>query len=245
LSRPGDAGNLRNSGRPIEKEGFDPLIEAAEMRERFDIAVMSTKGMSTTAARHLLDRLADRVDKVLVLHDFDIAGFSIFGTLGSDGRRYQFENNVPVYDLGLRLADINAMDLQSEPIEEKQDWDRRAETLERHGASRAEIEFLRTRRVELNAMTSDQFIEFLETRLTEHGIKKVIPDAETAAAHARRMMEQVLAERFLAEHKDRIATQAAEMVMPDDLLERVEELLEERTQLSWDQAIQIILEGNS
>ena len=46
---------------------------------------MSTKGMSTTAARLLLDRLAPRIDKVLVAHDFDVSGFSIFGTLGSDG----------------------------------------------------------------------------------------------------------------------------------------------------------------
>src|SRR5262249_1533308 len=35
----------------IEKEGFHPLLRAAQIAERFDIAIMSTKGMSTTAAR--------------------------------------------------------------------------------------------------------------------------------------------------------------------------------------------------
>ena len=35
----------------IEKEGFAPLLQAARIAERFDVAVMSTKGMSTTAAR--------------------------------------------------------------------------------------------------------------------------------------------------------------------------------------------------
>ena len=35
----------------IEKEGFDPLLQAARIAERFDVAMMSTKGMSTTAAR--------------------------------------------------------------------------------------------------------------------------------------------------------------------------------------------------
>src|SRR3954469_12634754 len=35
----------------IEKEGFEPLIAAAGIRERFDLAVLSTKGRSTTAAR--------------------------------------------------------------------------------------------------------------------------------------------------------------------------------------------------
>ena len=35
----------------IEKEGFDELIQQAQIAERFDIAPMSTKGMSNTAAR--------------------------------------------------------------------------------------------------------------------------------------------------------------------------------------------------
>ena len=42
----------------IEKEGFDPLLRAAQIAERFDIAIMSTKGMSVTAARRLLDQLS-------------------------------------------------------------------------------------------------------------------------------------------------------------------------------------------
>jgi hypothetical protein len=42
----------------IEKEGFAPLLRAARIAERFDIAIMSTKGMSVTAARMLIDRLS-------------------------------------------------------------------------------------------------------------------------------------------------------------------------------------------
>ena len=160
----------------IEKEGFAPLLQAARIAERFDVAVMSTKGMSTTAARLLLDRLAPRIDKVLVLHDFDVSGFSIFGTLGSDGRRYRFENELPIVDLGLRLADVEAMGLQSEPVETPGDWAKRAETLAAHGATEEEIAFLRRRRVELNAMPADVFVGFLERKLAEHGVRKVVPD---------------------------------------------------------------------
>ena len=47
---------------------------------------MSTKGMSTTA-RLLLDRLAPQIEKVLVLHDFDVSGFSIFGTQRAEKSR--------------------------------------------------------------------------------------------------------------------------------------------------------------
>jgi hypothetical protein len=42
----------------VEKEGFDELIQQAQIAERFDIAPMSTKGMSNTAARRLIDELS-------------------------------------------------------------------------------------------------------------------------------------------------------------------------------------------
>ena len=39
----------------IEKEGFMPLFRAVRLAERYDLAIMSTKGLSTTAARRLLE----------------------------------------------------------------------------------------------------------------------------------------------------------------------------------------------
>jgi hypothetical protein len=38
------------------------------------------------------------------VHDFDIRGFSIFGTLRGNTDRYTFKNAIKVVDLGLRLA---------------------------------------------------------------------------------------------------------------------------------------------
>src|SRR5215468_5848838 len=56
--------------------------------------------------------------------------------------------------------------------------------LRENGATEAEIEFMvrdfdttrSTRRVELNAMTSPQFISFVERKLKDHGVKKIVPD---------------------------------------------------------------------
>ena len=88
----------------IEKEGFFPLFEEVKLAERYDLAIMSTKGMSVTAARKLVDRLAGDHDiPLLVLHDFDKSGFSIVGTLRRATRRYSFANPIEVIDLGLRL----------------------------------------------------------------------------------------------------------------------------------------------
>src|SRR6185369_8516036 len=94
----------------IEKEGFSELLKAAKIADRFDIAVMSTKGMSVVAARALADEMCHDHDiPLLLLHDFDKSGFSIAGTLQRDTRRYEFQNCITTIDLGLNLADVTAM----------------------------------------------------------------------------------------------------------------------------------------
>jgi hypothetical protein len=97
----------------IEKEGFAPLFRAAGIAERFDVALMSTKGMSVVAARALADEMcSDHGIPLLLLHDFDKAGFSIAGTLQRDTRRYEFQNAIEVIDLGLSLEDVEVMGLE-------------------------------------------------------------------------------------------------------------------------------------
>jgi hypothetical protein len=221
----------------VEKEGFDPLFEAAKIRERFDAAAMSPKGVPTTSARHLVDELAARgVQKILVLHDFDVSGFTIFGTLGSDNRRYRYANKAaPIVDIGLRLTDVEEMGLESEPVSISGEWTARAETLARHGATPDEIEFLRYRRVELNAMTSEQMVVFIEAKFSEHGVTKVIPDADTIERHARRLIEQRLADEAIEKMLTQIAERAATATLPADL--RVEAELTRRPKMSWDAAV--------
>jgi Topoisomerase 6 subunit A/Spo11, Toprim domain len=97
----------------IEKEGFDQHFKAAQIAEKFDLAIMSTKGVSVTAARALVDEMcADHDIPLLLLHDFDKAGFSIAGTLQRDTRRYEFQNSIEVIDLGVGVADGEAMGLE-------------------------------------------------------------------------------------------------------------------------------------
>jgi hypothetical protein len=226
----------------IEKEGFAPLLQAARIAERFDIAIMSSKGMSTTAARLLLDRLAPDIDKVLVLHDFDVSGFSIFGTLHTDGRRYSFKNNLPIVDIGLRLADVEMLELQSEPVETSGDWKTRIKTLKSHGATGDEIRFLQNRRVELNAMPSNIFVAFLERKLQQNGVRKLVPDQTTLELHARRMLEQKLIEAMLSERSKEFRDLAAKAILPDDLAAQVAELLRQRPEMAWDQAVSAIVQ---
>jgi hypothetical protein len=224
----------------VEKEGFDPLLKSAAIAERFDIAPMSTKGMSVTAARQLLDELSVRgVQRTLVLHDFDRSGFSIFGTLGTDGRRYTFKNELNVIDIGLRLTDVEEMGLDAEPVDggKAGEIEKRMETLQRHGATEEEIDFLQTHRVELNAMTAPQFVSFLESKLEEHGVEKLIPDEATIEKHARRIVEQIGTEKALKEILVEIQEEAQTVPLPENLTERIKEMLKDSPEMSWDTAV--------
>jgi hypothetical protein len=52
----------------VEKEGFMPLFRVVELAEHYDLAIMSTKGLSTTAARQLVDHLVGEKKGSGLLH---------------------------------------------------------------------------------------------------------------------------------------------------------------------------------
>ena len=223
----------------IEKEGFFPLFEKVRLAERWDIAIMSCKGMSVTAGRTLIDQLCGRYDiPLLILHDFDKSGCSIRGTLSRDNRRYTWEHDIKRIDLGLRLEDVEQYDLETEPVHHRAERHTVARNLRLNGATEAEIEFLLTRRVELNAFASDQFIEWLESKFEKHGIKKVVPDAETLGDAFRRAAQA----KYLNAQLDELSTEAKDyadaLKLPrGGLVKKVKSMLKESPEMSWDHAV--------
>lgn len=179
----------------IEKEGFEPILNEAQIAERFDLSILSCKGQSVVAARQFADQVC-RVDggvPLLVVHDFDKAGFEISKCLTtvSDWAReqdrvaYEFENDINVHDIGLRLEDIEKYELSDEQFDFK---GRRNWNSDKFCTAEEEA-FLRSgRRVELNAFTSPQLVEWLESKLSEHLPSRLIPDDETLVDAYRRAM---------------------------------------------------------
>ncbi len=219
----------------IEKEGFFPLFQKVRLAERFDIAIMSTKGQSVTASRLLVDVLCGEYQiPLFVLHDFDKAGFSIFGTLGRDTRRYSFANKIEVIDLGLRLADIEEYNLQSENFEVGE----ATENLLANGATPEEVAFLlQNKRVELNAFTSGDLIQWIEAKLTRHGIAKVVPeDAILEQAFRLSLTRRLVEEEFPGVLRNAKAT-AEQTTLPSGLRERINSRLRANPEISWDEAV--------
>ena len=229
----------------IEKEGFQPLFDRVDLAEHHDIAIMSTKGVSVTAARLLVDRMCSAHSiPLLVLHDFDMAGFTILDTLRRDTRRYQFESDFEVIDLGLRLQDVQAMGLQPEgAASSKSSAAAIRARLRNCGATPEECEFLVHQRVELNAMTSEQFVAFIKRKLAEHGVEKIVPSKQTLD-EAYQLFER---SRRLEETFDKMATdlETVDARAPRDIKKRVTEIMRQRPTLRWDAAVKEVLErGN-
>ncbi len=219
----------------IEKEGFMPLFEEVKLAERYDLAIMSTKGMSVTASRLLVDRIcADHGIPLLALHDFDKAGFSIVGTLHRSTRRYTFENNINVIDIGLRLDDIDGLGTEQVYTQSQGAASR---NLRENGATDEEIAFLLNQRVELNAFASDDLVTWIEGKLKEHGVSKVIPDDEALGAAYRRAVEQA----FVQQQIDDVIEEARELVerasIPADLAAEVAARLKAGPAASWDAVV--------
>jgi hypothetical protein len=222
----------------IEKEGFMPLFEAVNLAERFDIALMSTKGVSVTASRYLIDEMCGgHAIPLLVLHDFDKAGFSIVGTLQRDTRRYSFTNEIEVIDLGLRLKDIEG--LQSERAFDKGSRASRERNLRENGATEVEIKFLLDNRVELNAMTSDQLVNFVERKLKRHGIKKIVPGKGKLAEAYRLFARSHVAEKIVRRELKRLNGDAVVQI-PRDIEKQVRQHLAQNPADRWDAAVRRI-----
>jgi hypothetical protein len=231
----------------VEKEGFMPLFRAVRLLERYDLAIMSTKGLSTTAARQLVDHfVGEKQVPVFCVRDFDEAGFKIAGTLRQGTRRYSWRSGGAV-DVGLRGEDAEAWRLEKEEVfyrgpgkriltDREEIRAKIAPTLRGYGATPEEIETLLTRRVELNAFASDRLIEWIEGKLCEHGVGKVIPGPAVLLQAARGFARDLVAARHLRTLADRIAAEVDRLRL-DDLGEGVAKALADTRELAWDDAL--------
>ncbi len=223
----------------IEKEGFDPILEAAGIADRYDLAIASTKGMPVSA---VCDLLGEMQLPVYVLRDFDKAGFSIVAALAR-GTRGARKTPTHVIDLGLRLADIAGLGREAVSYPQRE-WP--GYNLQENGATAEEIAVLVDQpsgyhqgwageRVELNAMTSDQFVAWLERKLQEYGAKKVIPDAKVLRSAYRRAVFLQQLDAAQAELAEKIKRE--KVALPAALAREIRRLLKSRPEMSWDEAV--------
>jgi hypothetical protein len=230
----------------VEKEGFMPLLKRAQIAERFDLAIFSSKGMPVVEARRLVDKLSQVGVTTLIVHDFDRDGLKIAHWLCHDNDRYTFKAPPKTIDLGLRLKDVQKMKLQSEALVYDQTKDP-GDLLDDFDVPPEEGAFLVKKqldskhwagqRVELNAMTSRQFINWLEGKFAEVGVDKVVPKRETLAVAWKRSLMAAKVNEAVDRVREEFSKERRTKPMPRDIEEQVRDVLRRDPELPWDAAL--------
>ena len=181
-----------------EKEGFFQLLKDAKWPERHDCALLSSKGQPTRAARDILDLMGETEQELtfFCIHDADAAGTIIHQSLQEETAA-RGARNVAIINLGLEPGEALEMGLDPEKVEPGKN----ARPVAGYVAPKW-AEWLQTARVELNAMTSPQFIEWLDGKMAAHDGSKLVPPREVMenqlAAATRRRVQDGITERVLA-----------------------------------------------
>lgn len=233
----------------IEKEGFGPMLKEAQIAEHYDLAVISCKGQSVTAARRYVDEVCRVLGGVplFAVHDFDKYGFEIAhcltevsdAALANDRVTYRFKNRINVTDLGLRLEDAKKYGLDPEDCEFKGSFPRNSPCTDE------EKRFLRSgRRIELNAFTAPDFIAWLEDKLDEHLPERLIPEDEVLEKAYRRALAVAEINRAMRQAKAKAIKNAKKAVIPDSLREELEKAMREsESDDAWDVALYQLAES--
>jgi hypothetical protein len=174
----------------IEKEGFSEALKADGWPERHDCALTSSKGFTTRAVRDLVDKLAEHDEPVTVfcVHDADAYGTMIYQTFQEETKA-RGARLIRIVNIGLEPWEALELELEVETVEA---GDKRkavaAYVQQRLDGARWE-EWLQTHRVELNAMTTPEFIEWLDDKMEAHGVGKMIPPDAVVAAELEARLE--------------------------------------------------------
>jgi hypothetical protein len=190
-----------------EKEGFFPILIEARWPERHDCALLTSKGYASRAARDVLDLLADTGEPITLfcIHDADGPGTLIYQSLVG-ATKARAGRRVKVVNLGLEPKEALAMGLAVERV------DRKGRAVPVASYVKPEWrEWLQQSRVELNAMDTPTFLEWLDGKLAKYR-GKLIPPAP--------VLQEKLAEAARGLIRDRLAAEAIQQARADERTER-------------------------
>ena len=229
----------------VEKEGFFAVLKDTGWPERNDCALLTSKGFASRAARDVIDLMGETKEELsfYCVHDADASGTLIYQAL-QEATKARAARRVKIVNLGLEPEDALAMGLQPEkftrekpaPVAEyvSQEWK----------------EWLQTQRVELNAMTTPQFLDWLDSKF-EKATGKVVPPVDVMAAQLEDDVEvhlqEVITERLLRKGRlEKRVARSLKRLQPTiearvkDLREDVGEALEETPEHLWKAPVQEI-----
>jgi hypothetical protein len=224
-----------------EKEGFSEALKDERWPERHDCALISSKGFTTRAARDLIDKLAEHDELVTVfcVTDADAWGGMIYQTF-QDATKARGARKIKIVKLGLEPWEAIEMGLEVETVERGKKRKPVADYIKEREDGEHWEEWLQTHRVELNAMTTPQFIEWLDSKMAEH-IGKLIPPPDVLVAELDKRIEskvrEAITERILreADLEDQVTAAIAAIEKPTAkvLAEGIEKMFKSKLDREW------------
>jgi hypothetical protein len=196
------------------------------------------------SARDLIDKLVEHDEPITVfcVHDADASGGMIFQTLQEETKA-RGARKIEIINLGLEPWEAVEMGLEVENVDKKERIKPVAEYVQERDEEEGEdwADWLQTHRVELNAMTTPQFIEWLDAKMEEHGSGKLIPPEEVLeqelAGRVEAKLRAEITERILreADVEGQITAALAEIELPDGamLAEGTAEMFEQNDDFEW------------
>ena len=231
----------------IEKEGFSEALKDARWAERHDCMLMSSKGFSTRAARDLVDKLAEHDEPVTIfcVHDADAYGTMIYQTF-QETTKARGARKVQIGNLGLEPWEAVENGLDVEDVEVNEDDKRKPvadyvrERTDAAPDGESWEEWLQNHRVELNVMTTPEFIEWLDGKMADYNGKLVPPSdvlEKELAERIERKVRATVTERILREagFENQVAEALAAIEKPNGeaLAEGIEDLFEKEPDREW------------
>jgi hypothetical protein len=206
-----------------EKEGFFPILIDTQWPEQHDCALLTSKGYSSRAVRDVVDLLGDTDEPLTFycIHDADGPGTMIYQTL-QDGTKARPARRVKIVNLGLEPEEAMLMRLPAEPVELKKKAVPVADYVDDEWR-----QWLQTHRIELNAMDTPMFLEWLDGKMEQYAGKLIPPLpilTERLVADTRGLIRQrLVAEAIRAARVDEETEAAIAWLQPQ--ITRVEKQL--------------------
>ncbi|MEO1652567.1 MAG: hypothetical protein AAFU64_03390 [Bacteroidota bacterium] len=263
--------NIEQYQRPIynfnkilysEKEGFFEILKDAGFCEKYDCALLTSKGFASRAARDVIDLLAETEEELFFfcIHDADLSGTLIYQAL-QGATRARPERKVHILNLGLEPWEGLEMGLEVEKLEKRStktaaqyilDFDQKMGEkkpfqFEAYDRWAEWQEWLKYFRIELNAMDTPTFLDWLDRKFSDLGIGKVIPqetylkdraeDSLEAGLRSRireALMQQLNLDQMIESKLREIFPEALDELKKKELAAEIRKSLDNRPQQSWE-----------
>ena len=174
----------------IEKEGWSEALKEVRWPEQHDCMLMSCKGFTTRAAKDLVDKLAAHDEPVTIfcVHDADAYGTMIYQTF-QNATKARAARKIEIVNLGLEPWEAVGAGFDVERVPQGDQRKPVADYVRGHEDGPYWDYWLQTHRVELNVMSTAEFIAWLDGKMAEHDTSKLVPPEDVIASELENRLE--------------------------------------------------------